>query len=233
MGFLLKSVNFLFRSIGISEIGAKYDSSYDRDPNGWIDLLEDPSLSNWVRMPAQRAGALADESPWTFCKAGTLMARDNAPFELLRTGRSFSNFIFHAEWRVTQQFADGFQSPGVFVRMSADGEIWHAAMIGADDAGYLKGNSRLGGRIHPVDLRFQMEGNVFVRPAHAWNHYEIHCQDKQIRTWVNHGWTSTLHKCEVADGYVGIASVAPGIEFRQLKVKELSILPTKDLKPAK
>lgn len=218
---LIKAVNFLFNAVGISEIGAKYDSELDRNREGWTDIQPSPDLHGWVRQPAARGSELPATSPWTVQEDGRLVCSPDAQYEVLRLDRELDNFVFHVEWRSPTQFEPSLFYPGIFTRMSPDGEYWHAATIGSENSGHMLAYTKVAGRNEKINLSFQLE-RQHVRGAGWWNIYEIHSNRERIRTWVNDGWTCDLHKVEVPSGYIAIAAIPGGIEYRNLSIRPIN-----------
>jgi hypothetical protein len=203
---------------------AQTQSALESDPKGWIDLLSDTSLKDWVRVPLSavgqlRAGQAADPSPWSLDPSGKILTceGDKSGHEMFRFVPETGDFILHAEWRFAKLEGKPAYNSGVFFRTSADGAVWHQAQTG-DAGGYLFGNSLIAGKPQRVNLRQSMSENR-VKPAGEWNTYEIKATGKKITLWVNGAVTNEYDGCEVLSGYVGLEAEGYRIEFRNLKLK--------------
>ncbi|HSP91852.1 MAG TPA: DUF1080 domain-containing protein [Vicinamibacterales bacterium] len=203
------------------------ESALLSDPKGWVDLLADHSLKDWVRVPLGaagqvRAGLAGDPSPWTLDPSGpTLVCEgDKAGHEMLRHTTEWADHIVHVEWRFTRLEGERPYNSGIYVRTAGDGAIWHQAQTGAA-GGYLFGNTLVNGTPQRVNLRQSMSENR-VKPAGEWNTYEIRAVGPRISLWVNGAVTSEFADGEVPTGFVGLEAEGFLIEFRNLKVKRLA-----------
>jgi hypothetical protein len=201
-------------------------SALDSDPAGWVDLLADPGLKSWTRVPLGAVGQLpagdaSSPSPWKLdATDGTLVCEgDKAGHEMFRFDPEFGDFILHVEWRFTRLEGAPPYNAGVYVRTSSDGAIWHQAQTGPA-GGYLFGNTLVNGTPQRVNLRDAMKENR-VKPAGEWNTYEIRAVGKTLSLWVNGAVTSECTTCDVPRGHVGLEAEGYRIEFRQLKVKRI------------
>ena len=117
-------------------------------------------------------------------------------------------------WRENDRY-----NAGIYVRVSADGVLWHQAQTGPG-GGYLFGNTLVEGTPQRVNLRQAMTENR-VKPAGEWNTYEIRAVGKKVALWVNGAVTSEFTQCEVPKGHLGLEAEGYRIEFRNLKLKRL------------
>ncbi len=202
-------------------------SALQSDPKGWVDLLAGKDLKDWMRVPLGAVGQLpagkaTDSSPWKMDAAGGMLVceGDKAGHEMLRYATELTDFVLHAEWRFTK--LEGYKpyNSGVFVRTSADGAQWFQAQTGPG-GGYLFGVVPAGGATGRVNLRNKMVENR-VKPAGEWNTYEIRAAGKTLTLWVNGAIVNEYDACEVPRGYVGLEAEGYRIEFRNLKLKQLS-----------
>jgi hypothetical protein len=202
------------------------ESALSTTPAGWVDLLADKSLKDWVRVPlgagrTLAAGDVNAPSPWTLDAAGVLAcAGDKAGHEMLRYATEFGDHVLHVEWRFVKIDGEPAYNAGVFVRTGADGTIWHQAQTGPS-GGFLFANILVNGTPQRVNMRDQMTENR-VKPAGEWNTYEITAKGPTITLWVNGAVTSTLEKTDVLRGYVGFEAEGYKIEFRNVKLKTLN-----------
>jgi hypothetical protein len=201
-------------------------SALESDPAGWVDLIAERSLKNWVRVPMGPVGTLpagkAEEpSPWAVNAAGDTLACDGAAagHEMLRLRTEHADFILHVEWRFTKLEGDPPYNSGVFVRTAADATTWIQAQTGAA-GGYLFGSYPSGGAVKRFNLRPQMTENR-VKPAGEWNVYEIRADGKALSLWVNGAIVNQYDECEALSGHVGLEAEGYRIEFRNVKLKAL------------
>ena len=201
-------------------------SSLESEPEGWIDLLADASMKDWIRGPLSgnrfaRAGDMNEPSPWKLDPAGKVLLceGDKSGHEWLRYAPELSDFIFHVEFRFAPIPGETRYNSGVFVRTSADGKIWLQAQT-TPEGGFLFGNTIVNGAPQMVNLRDKMSENR-MKAAGEWNVYEIRASGRQITLWVNGTVVSEFHDCEVAGGYVGIEAEGYRVEFRNVRLKRL------------
>ena len=214
---------FLFPAIPAQ---SQSPGALESDPKGWINLLADKTLKEWVRGPLGQAGQLrpgemSDPSPWRLDPSGEILLceGEKVGHEWLRYGPELGNFAAHVEWRFVPVEGDARYNSGVFARTSADGKIWHQAQAGAS-GGYLFAATLVNGTVQRVNLREKMTENR-VKPAGEWNTYELRAVGKQITLWVNGATTSEFTECEVPRGYFGVEAEGFRVEFRNIRLKLL------------
>ena len=194
-------------------------SQLESDPAGWTDLLPPADLHGWKRV-AYPGKPLKDTNPWSVDpKTGLLVCDGAGAVEMFLCDQEFGDGTFHVEWRFqpVEGKTVGYNS-GVFARNSADGSVWHQAQVGApENVGYLFGNTLKDGKV----TAFHIDDKVPSRgkPPGEWNTYEITCQGKTMRLFVNGGVTATWNDCEVPRGLVGLEAEGWTIEFRNVKFK--------------
>ena len=193
-------------------------SQLEADPAGWTDLMPDKDLHGWKRV-AYPGKPLKDTNPWSVDPSTGLLVCDGAgAVETFLCDQEFGDGVFHVEWRFRKVEGKSGYNSGVFARNSADGSVWHQAQVGApENVGYLFGNTLKDGKVASfhVDDKVASRGN----PPGEWNTYEITCQGKTMRLFVNGGVTVTWNDCEVPRGLVGLEAEGWTIEFRNVKFK--------------
>jgi hypothetical protein len=201
-------------------------SFLESEPAGWIDLLADTSMKDWVRGPLGenrfvRAGEMNDPSPFKLDPATKVLLceGDKVGHEWLRYTPELSDFILHAEFRFAAVPGETRYNSGVFVRTSADGKIWLQAQATLQ-GGYLFGVTPVHGAPQMVNLQKQVTENR-VKGAGEWNVYEIRAVGKLITLWVNGAVVSEFLNCEVASGYVGLEAEGYRVEFQNVQLKRL------------
>jgi len=192
------------------------------DRAGWVDITPGANLDGWTVLTLPAGGAAHQPSQWKVdSETGSVVCEGNGGHEWLRYDRELKDFILHVEWRFTPIEAGKGYNSGVFVRSSSDGKIWHQAQVGSGSGGFLFGDTMVNGEVKRVNLRASSISDR-VKPAGEWNIYEITCRGNQLALWANGITTSELPNCEVLQGYVGLEAEGYKIEFRNLKLKELS-----------
>ena len=205
---------------------AQTKSALESDGSGWINLLADKSLKDWVRTPLGgnpivRAGSMNDPSPWKLDPSGEILICDgkNAGHELFRYAPELKNFIVHAEFRFPPVEKETRYNSGVYFRTSSDGAIWHQAQATLQ-GGFLFMNTLVNGAGQMINMQKEMKENR-IKPAGDWNLYEIRAVDKQITLWVNGAVVSEFNDCEVLSGYMGLEAEGYAVEFRNVQLKRL------------
>ena len=137
-------------------------------------------------------------------------------------GKQYSDCVFHVEWRFKKVDGKPRYNSGVYVRNTAERDIWHQAQTGDASGGYLFGATLVNGEPGRVNTRDQLEGKENpVNPAGEWNVYDVTCSGNTISLVVNGIPTTTWENCEVLEGYLGLEAEGYFIEFKNIKVKEL------------
>jgi hypothetical protein len=60
-----------------------------------------------------------------------------------------------------------------------------------------------------------------VRPAGAWNHYDVRAVDGEVRLWVNGEEVNGGTQCTPATGYLALEAEGARVEFRDMRLREL------------
>jgi len=201
-------------------------SALELDAKGWVDLLADRTMKDWIRGPLSgnpivRAGTMSDPSPWKLDPGSGILscAGDKVGHEWLRYAAELGNFTYHVEFRFPPVLGETRYNSGAFVRTDIDGKIWIQAQATLE-GGYLFGNTLVNGSPQMVNLRQKMAENR-VKPAGEWNVYEVRAVGRKITLWVNGAIVSEFAECEVLRGYVGLEAEGYRVEFRNVRVKRL------------
>lgn len=201
-------------------------AAFESSPAGWVDMLADRTLSQWVRVPLGPAGKLpagqADApSPWSLNAADGVLVCDGTKVghEMFRFAEEVGDVILHAEWRFTKVDGEPPYNSGVFPRVNADGSTWFQAQTGPA-GGYLFGNVPVDGQPQRVNLRDKMTENR-VKPAGEWNTYEVRAVGRTLALWVNGAVVSEYADCPMTRAYIGLEAEGYRIEFRNLRLKKL------------
>jgi hypothetical protein len=209
-------------------------SALEREPKGWVDVMPGRALKGWTRIaPGSSRGVKTAVFPevevWAVDrKAKVLECRGHLPppaepggkvgsHEMLRHDKELGDFIFHVEWRFRDPARTGWNS-GVFVRVRADGQVWHQAQAGNAAGGHWSADTPdAAGKIARVMSEASAQR---VKPVGEWNVYELTARGDTLTSWVNGAVVSEL-KTRVLRGHLGLESERHHVEFRNLKLKEL------------
>lgn len=189
------------------------------DPTGWIDMMP-KSFKHWTRMPVPPGKPLDPISQWKLDKQhGTIICEGNHGHEWLRYNHEYGNFLLHVEWRFAPKAgAKGYNS-GIFIRNDRTGRVWQQAQVGT--RAYIFGQTLIDGKLSPM-IKTPTPQVDPLHPVGEWNTYEIRCLGPKITLWVNGNFTAEFAVPEVPKGYWGLEAEGYWIEFRNIKLKELS-----------
>jgi fructan beta-fructosidase len=197
-------------------------SAFATDPEGWIDIMPSPDLRDWSRVPIPPTGELGRAQWHVNTERNVLICDGDGGHDMLLLKKVVEDAILHVEFRYTRiDGVEGYNS-GVYIRNSSDGAIWHQAQFGDADGGFVFG-------VTPTpDAKpqfFYLKEEVKdhrVRPAGQWNTLELTAQGKTLTLWINGAVTCRFDNCGVDRGHVGLEAEGYRIEFRNLRLKELS-----------
>jgi hypothetical protein len=187
-----------------------------------IDLLPDPSLKGWTRIPIPAISGVNPKMQWRVDPAEqTLICAGDGGHEWLRYDRELTNFELHVDWRFTPRTSGETKyNSGVGIRLSRFGEIWHQAQTGPTGA-YLFGSTFTPeGVIRGFNLLKEMKENR-VKPAGEWNHFEIRAVGDKITLSVNGEVVNELTNVGLKRGYIGFEAEGYEIAFRNIRLKVL------------
>ena len=214
---LVLCIAFVVLATNHSAPGAELEQSVlQREPAGWLDIQPPRDLKGWTRVAIPPTNALG-RAQWHVDTPGILVCDGDGGHEMLRYDRELGDCIFHVEFRfIPVTGTKSNYNSGVFIRNSAQGEIWHQAQL-AMDGGYLFGRTSVNGepqrmKLTPTEKR--------MKPAGEWNVLEATAQGKTLTVWLNGAVTSSYDKCELPRGYIAVESEGYAVEFRNLKLKE-------------
>ena len=94
----------------------------------------------------------------------------------------------------------------------------HSIAVEPDPEG-VRGAYDAGGILRSV---YEVGISAPVHPAGEWNTYEIVCRGSKLEVWTNGEESSRVDNCKVPKGRIGLENEGHRIEFRNLRVKELS-----------
>jgi hypothetical protein len=197
-------------------------SRLESAPTGWIDILPPADLKGWRRVPVPPGAALG-RPQWRLDEKEKILVCDgDGGHDMLLFDEEIGDAVFHLEFRYTRIEGQSGYNSGIYVRNSADGDIWHQAQIGDGKGGFLFGQTldSSGNK-----TRFSLSQQVAdgrVKPAGEWNMIEITAVGRSLVLWVNGAVTCRFEDCGRDKGYLGLEGEGYRIEFRNLKVKKLN-----------
>lgn len=188
-------------------------------PAEWEDLLPDPSLKGWTRIPIPAIDGLKPAQQWRVDTAQKALICDGkGGHEWLRYDRELANFILQADWRFTPRTeGEKRYNSGIGVRLSKWGEIWYQAQTGTT-GGYLFGQNFVDGALKSFNLSKQMTENRVKEPG-EWNHYEVTALNDKLTMAVNGAVVSELTNVGLRRGYIGFEAEGYEVTFRNIKLK--------------
>jgi hypothetical protein len=175
--------------------------------------------AQWTRIAIPPTHPVSASTQWHIDAAKRQILCDgNAGHEWLRFNKELGNFSFHVKWRFTPVAGPPKYNSGVFFRNSEDGTIWYQAQTSLA-GGYIFGMTPVDGKLTRFSEQKNMTENR-VKPAGAWNAYDIRCVGDTCTLAVNGAVVNTIHNV-VAKGYIGLEAEGYRIEFKDFKIKEL------------
>lgn len=195
-------------------------SAYENDPTGWTDLMPQPGLPGWTKVPIPADAPLDPKEQWAV-QDGTVIIDGTGGHEWLRyDAKPFNSFILHAQWRFRKvDTPEPRYNGGLYFWASADGRQFYQAQT-AEAGGWLFGDFPKDGDRNRTNLREQMTGNRMA-PVGEWNTFEVHATPEEIKLWVNGDVQSRWPNPAVTSGFVGLEAEGYYMEFRKLLIKEL------------
>lgn len=198
----------------------KSPSALEADPTGWVDLLAGGDLHPWQRVSIPPGSKLSSKDPWSLDPRTKILACDGVGLhEMLLYKQEMSDGILHVEWRFHPVEGKKGYNSGVFVRTSEDGKVWHQAQVGAQNIGYLFGDTLVNGQLQRVKI--PAIGPQRGREVGEWNTYEVTCKGPDLTLWINGAVTCRWNHCAVPRGHVGLEAEGYRIDFRNVKYKAL------------
>jgi hypothetical protein len=200
---------------------AETKSALESDPEGWADIMPQPDLKGWYRVPVPPTGKLGREQWHVDTAQNVLICDGDGGHDMLLLDKEIGDAVFHFEVRYTRIEGKTGYNSGAYVRNSKDGAIWHQAQFGDAKDGFLFG-------VTPTDGAkpkfFTLKNDVKdsrVKPAGEWNTLEVTARGKTLTLWVNGAVTCEFKDCGQPEGRLGLEGEGYQVEFRNLKLKLL------------
>lgn len=180
-----------------------------RDLDGWKLFINDPKVDA--------------ASVWSVAGGG--LRFDTKASGYLKTGRSFSNYHLHVEWRWPKE-APANTNSGVLVHVHGPDAIWplcFECQLKTGNAGQVVG---MGLDIPAAPLlnnrkRAPKLADSSEKPLGEWNTYEIYCRGDTIECFVNGVRQNFVEKLPVAAGAIALQLEGFPIEFRSVWLEPL------------
>jgi hypothetical protein len=187
--------------------------------HGWVNLLADPSLADWQRIPLPRETPLDPRNPWRYdAETGLLHCDGVGLHELLAHHTPRRDGILRVEWRFTGESAK--PNAGVWVRTTPDLSSFHAAQLAPGGIGPLSG-----GRPGPTGGTRRLNTGArrpdLLRKSGEWNVVEIACIGSRLTLHLNGVVTADWNECKTPEGLLGLEVDGTGVEFRAVKFRPL------------
>jgi hypothetical protein len=178
-------------------------SALKKDSEGWSDLFN-KEFRGWKRVAIPPKSKLVE---------------NGSSHEMLIWDSELADGILHIEWKFKKSSDKKGYASGIYIRNTADGDIWHQVQVGDQNIGYFFGETLVNGTKRR--FRSETQGTQRGYPAGEWNTTEISASQKTLTLWHNGYATSIWKECLVPKGYLGLESEGSVIEFRNAKWKPL------------
>lgn len=188
-----------------------------------IPLFNGTDLSGWtfdVKGDADPAGIWSVQDGLLVCKG--------RPAGVIRTDRSYSNYVLIVQWRWAPG-TDGGNS-GCLVHCSKPREldIWPKSVevqLGKGDAGDFW---TIGETIEVSAERKPESGRRILnltdnseKPVGEWNTLRVRCEGRNIVVWVNGDKVNEGTDCSASEGAISLQSEGAEIHFRKVELTPL------------
>ncbi len=125
--------------------------------DGWTDIMPGKNLQGWTIVDVPKDGPLPEMPQWHIDEnTGNLVCQGGKGLDWLRYDRKqYSDCIFHVEWRFKKIDGKPKYNSGVYVRNTAERDIWHQVQTGDASGGYLFGATLVNGEPGRINTRDQ------------------------------------------------------------------------------
>ena len=176
--------------------------------SGWKLFLEDPDVD------VKTVWSVKDE----------VIRCEGEPNGYMRTETDYANYRLHVEWR----WPEGQGNSGVLLHMSEPDKVWPKSIecqLYSGDAGdfwlidgtVIKDRDGKPNERRRVPKRKESSEN----PLGEWNMYDIVCNGKTVRVFVNGKLQNEAAETSVSSGKICLQSEGKPIEFRNIYVDPL------------
>lgn len=192
-------------------------SLFEKEPEGWTDLLKNFSEMERVAISPKRP--LTEKNPWKMDEATGILDCDAKDIhELLLWRKPQKDGVIHVEWRYVGELAK--PNAGLFLRTSNDAATWFQAHMSTSGLGSLVGTVPQEGG----DKKFRAgeKRPELQRPNNEWNVMEVICKGPDLTLWINGQTVATLKDVPVLEGRLGLEAEFNPVQFRNFQFKPAS-----------
>ena len=184
---------------------------------GWIELLRDPKLGDWLRVTTSGASPNTAHNPWRFDVGTGILSYDGSAPEILLQQTPRGDGVLRVEWRFPGHPAK--PSAGALVRTKSDRSAWFESPLAPGSVGALIGVT-VGTDGAPKRFTNGARRPDLVRKnADEWNVTEITCLGSRLMLRVNGVTVADFNGCTVPTAQVGVEADGAAVEFRAIKFK--------------
>lgn len=213
----------------ISIIPACFTVSADTEPE-WVSLFNGTNLNGWVDV---------NTSPETWMAEDGILKCSGLPIGVMRSEKQYENFIVEIEWRHLKKKGNS----GVFLWSDAVPAKWRLPLgmevqmleldwINKGDGkpqapvGYISGELFGAGGLaatpeNPRGKR-SMSKELRCKGVGEWNKYLIVAVDGTVKLSINGKFVNGIRDSSKKKGYLCLESEGSPIEFRNIRIMELS-----------
>ncbi len=174
----------------------------DKTEKGFVSLFDGESLKGWEIM---NNGKFSVED-------GAI--RINRGRGWLRSEKEYSDFVLKLELR----FLKDNQDSGVFLRATKEGGNWPKQRYEVQCH-----NDRSMARIFGAGFkRDEKKVGELLRKPGEWNAYEIRCVGNNLQVRLNGELVTTSDGLKRPSGYIGLQGEGGLLEFRNIRIQEIS-----------
>ncbi|HUJ11738.1 MAG TPA: DUF1080 domain-containing protein [Verrucomicrobiae bacterium] len=169
----------------------------------WKPLFDGKDLTGWVIM---------NDAAFTVTNGIIHLDKSTG---WLRTERAYTNFVFEVEWRGLET---NYNS-GIFVRAGLEGKphptgAWQVNLKQSALGQILRGKTEV------------LPATTPPFPANEWVRFRIMAQGRRLTLDVNGKRAWEFDKLDADHGYIGIQAEGRPLDFRSLRVKEITDSPS-------
>ena len=184
---------------------------------GWIDLLGDVTLEDWIRVPLPPGSPLGARNPWSYDRSARALLCDGTGSDEIFLHRTLrGDGVLRVEWRFVGAPAN--PNAGIFIRTRADKSAWFESRLSPDGLGTLYGVN-LGRDGKPKRFAYGTRRPTLLHKPEEWNVTEFTSVGTRLILKLNGTVAADWNECNVPEAQVGIRSDGTAIEFRAILFK--------------
>lgn len=185
----------------------------------WKPLFDGKTMAGWVMfLPDPNA----DPTKTWQVKDGVIHCTGE-PAGYIRTDKKYKNYRLQLEWR----WAGKPGNSGVLLHVQDKDEVWPKsieAQLMHENAGdfWVIGGTDFKEHVDKDDRRVPKKNKSSEKKPGEWNQYDIWCKGDTIKVYVNGVLQNEATECTVSEGYIALQSEGAPIEFRNIRIMEIS-----------